>query len=65
MTAHSLDIRVRALGDEVASRNSILAPGLRHSRNDRNLSVTLDKNAPTDSSSTRLRETIRSIAATM
>jgi putative DNA primase/helicase len=40
---HSL---ARALGGEVAGRNSILAPGPGHSRSDRSLSITLDTGAP-------------------
>ena len=48
MTAISIDIRqlARHLGGEVTGRNSIVAPGPGHSRKDRSLSVTLNRDAP-------------------
>src|SRR5215211_2778669 len=36
----------RALGGDVAGRNTVLAPGPGHSRKDRSLAVRLDPNAP-------------------
>lgn len=48
MTVAQLDIRslAKALGGDVSGRNHILAPGPGHSRQDRSLSVKLDRGAP-------------------
>ena len=48
MTAFTIDIcqLARHLDGEVTGRNSIVAPGPGHSRKDRSLSVTLDRDAP-------------------
>ena len=44
--ALNIHVLARALSGEVVGRNSILAPGPGHSRKDRSLSVTLNRDAP-------------------